>query len=717
LPVKLDWDDVPGWWAGGWSGAGSNVQEYADCQSGFIDFCWEEAKAANPGWNCQGELTRPYLDCLRAWTASSCESVLQDDECEETCPAIEGEDECYEPGEFVQSYVIDISGGELRLCDGATTTSYTEVLDASEFFAPCPCFFKSNQTYNWTVRACCGEDGTNCGPPSSASFSTSLAPEPILPRDPDWEGSGQAEPDWTTSTHEGHPVELGWCEVEEALSYIIQAYEWGTKYCPEILCPYEPNDAMLFHKEGLAVPQDFWSFYFDLDSFTKETLYDWEIATCFDEYGEDCGEFGQRWKFFGHAELAKVELVLPEDGGCVNLSSRLEWAHVGGAHSYRYNINPVPLLQYVLAISSFPFKDIWNYLELDTTYTWQVKACWDDGGNDCQEESWSDEWEFTTTGATPTNFDVEREPVTGNALIPIKLNWDDMPCAASYEYEVTEEGGIIIARGVLAGLWPPASELSINYDSGIQHPKQNTNYLWWVKTCADTEGNICGNRASGSFTTFGLSAPENPHPSDGGDFYTYENYLKWGPVLGGAFYEYEIIGEIGPTIVPSNYTFINTSELTLGTYTWRVRACLDANCQEAGPFSDDWSFDLVEGEAPGAGGIVPCGRYTDNPNTSWSERDPCGVEHIFIMIFLIIEFLLWKVIPIVLALLVLASGVIFYFSGQLGISAPIIQVKSLWKAAGLGLAVIFLAWTGISLILGLFGYQAGLFGDWWKIEF
>jgi hypothetical protein len=87
------------------------------------------------------------------------------------------------------------------------------------------------------------------------------------------------------------------------------------------------------------------------------------------------------------------------------------------------------------------------------------------------------------------------------------------------------------------------------------------------------------------------------------------------------------------------------------------------------------------------------------------------------MIFSIIDFLLWKVIPIVLVLLTLASGVIFYFSGQLGITDPPSQVKSLWKAAGIGLAVVFLAWTGISLILGLFGYQVGLLGPWWKISF
>lgn len=736
LPVKLDWNDVPGWWGGGWSGGGSSIQEYAECQRGYIDFCWDEARRLfeeykethpNAKW-CQGEWTDEYLTCLRRETKENCEKQLEeeeDDACKKKCPALEeGEQECYDPDKFVKSYKIEITG-DLRSCDdGSNLGGYTAVLGISEFFAPCPCFFKSNRTYTWTVKACCTEDGTACQEDPAkqlhASFTTSPAPEPILPADPDWAGPGRAEPNWDTSTLEGYPVELSWCEVEEAVSYIVQAYEWGAKYCPEILCPYCPDCEMLFHKEGLAVPQSFLTFYFGLDSFTKETLYSWEIATCFDEY---CtvgyySDFGQLWKFFGHTTLAKVELLSPKDGDCVNLSSQLEWKHAGGARSYIYDINPVPALQNRLATGSISFKDIWSYLGLNTSYSWQVKPCWDENGADCEEDSQSDEWNFTTTGASPAGLEVtEKDPGTGHALIPIKLNWEDVPCAASYKYEVALDGSFnnIIFEGLLAGSLPPDSEISINYDSGLQHPKQGTSYWWRVKTCADTEGNICGGWASGSFTTFTLREPENPYPPDGGELYTYEHYLKWDPVLGASFYRYELDGETA--IVSSDSAFIDTALLSLGTYNWRVRACIDGNCQEAGPSSPYWSFELAEGETPaGKGGIVPCGRYIDNPDTPWNERHPCGIEHIFIMIFSIIDYLLWKIIPIVLALLAAASGVIFYFSGQLGIPDPLTQVKSLWKAAGIGLVVIFLAWVGISLILGLFEYQVGLFGDWWKIE-
>jgi len=744
LPVKLDWDDVEGW-KGGWcSGSGyeladacgnmttaASVSPYKQCCLAKEQAC-VETKSAEINWDeltaCERRVTLYMIEDDCKWTHYQVECLHEYWESTptepepSTDPTTCGTVDCpypnlrYNPSEMVQHYEITITG-DMRDADGNAISNYSANLDQSEFIPPNPCFFKSNRTYTWSVRACCGSGG--CGPAATSAFTTNLAPEPVWPYDPDWAGPDRAEPNWTSSTYPGYPVELNWCKVDEAVSFIVQAHKWGVPYCPEILCPYCPGCPMLFQKEGKAVPQDFRSFYFDLDSFTKETLYDWKIATCFDEYGKNCGDFGQLWKFFGYITLAKVELISPKDGECVNLSSPLEWKNVGGANSYIYEIDPVPALQNRLATSSVFFKDIWDHLALNTTYSWRVKSCWDEAGTNCEEGSWSDKWEFTTTGAAPTGLNVESEPTTGNALIPIKLNWDNMPCAASYNYEVALDSGFnnIIFNGVLAGLWPPASEISINYDPSIHHPKQGADYWWRVKTCADTEGKICGSWASGSFKTFTLSKPENPYPPDGGKFYTYEHYLKWDPVLEGAFYQYEIEGKINLTVVSQNNAFINTAPLDLGTYTWRVQACLDINCEEAGPFSDDWSFDLTEGEAPGKGGIVPCGRYTDNPDTPWNEREACGIQHIFIMIFSIINFLLWKVIPIVLALLAVASGVIFYFSGQLGMADPLTQIKSLWKAAGIGLVVIFLAWTGISLLLGLFGYQVGLFGLWWKIKF
>lgn len=115
------------------------------------------------------------------------------------------------------------------------------------------------------------------------------------------------------------------------------------------------------------------------------------------------------------------------------------------------------------------------------------------------------------------------------------------------------------------------------------------------------------------------------------------------------------------------------------------------------------------------GGLVPCGRTSDNPDTPWIETEPCGIKHIFILIKNIIDFLLGKLAPLLLVLLMVYSGVIFYLSLKMEAPTPIAKVKSLWKAAGIGYGIIFFAWIIIDLILKIFGYNVGVFGPWWEL--
>jgi len=107
-----------------------------------------------------------------------------------------------------------------------------------------------------------------------------------------------------------------------------------------------------------------------------------------------------------------------------------------------------------------------------------------------------------------------------------------------------------------------------------------------------------------------------------------------------------------------------------------------------------------------AGGLIPCGQPWKNPDRPWlDETEKCGIKHLFILAYIIIDFFLWRIIPIILILLGLASGAIFYFSLQTGDTNPLIKVKALWRAAGIGLAVIFFAWMAVSIFLSILGYQ------------
>jgi hypothetical protein len=71
-------------------------------------------------------------------------------------------------------------------------------------------------------------------------------------------------------------------------------------------------------------------------------------------------------------------------------------------------------------------------------------------------------------------------------------------------------------------------------------------------------------------------------------------------------------------------------------------------------------------------------------------------------------------VPLSLVLLLLATGVIYYLSRAL--PEITIDIRSLWKAAGKGYLLIFLAWLITNLILMILGYQFGIFGHWFEIR-
>ena len=81
----------------------------------------------------------------------------------------------------------------------------------------------------------------------------------------------------------------------------------------------------------------------------------------------------------------------------------------------------------------------------------------------------------------------------------------------------------------------------------------------------------------------------------------------------------------------------------------------------------------------------------------------------------IIDFVLWRLGLIVLALLTLATGVVYYFST--GAPQTIVKVKTIWKSASVGYAIIFVGWIIINTLLIILGYQWETFGDWWQITF
>ncbi|MFH1582348.1 MAG: pilin [bacterium] len=674
LPVKLDWDDARGW-IGGW-------KEGNTCHEGCSDTCPQ---------NCYA-------------------------------PA-----ECYEKSECVRSYVLKIEG-ELLDENGATTSSHTAVLDKSEFLPPNSCFFKSNQTYTWHVKACCDTKGESCGPESTWSFTTNPAPEPFNPYDLDWEGLGMAN-----ILNQEEIESLKWCEIEDPNIYEERVFDEEIYYKPlsyKVLIYYSENDLcheqleasgqclpIILDPEIIPVPRESLppeEFLDDGSFFTKQTTYAWKVAACKDDDGQECSDYSQLWRFnTGDWDLETI-LVNPPNNTTipVGLPLSLRWSSPG-ANSFNYKIENLPsgkTKEANIALDS-------PQLSLNTVYEWSVQPCSDYNSEQC-EDSWGGPWSFRTTGGSPQLTSL---PQTG-VPIPVNFNWKAVPGAKSYVLNAQGEG---LNKDII----------TTNTSASLAYPelKQETDYSWKVKTCAREQGRVCGNYSTPqSFTTFRLNPPEHFSPEKNGSFFTNQKtqFITWERVEGANFYQYEVLFTepsseetsqacAAKTIIPETITEQANSDLLnlicLGKYQWRIRPCMDINCQDTGNWSELINFSFVKGEASSqAIGLVPCGRNEDNPETSWNERETCQFKHIFLLIRNIVDFILWTFGPLALGVLVLGTGLMFYFSIKFQDSLFLTRIKLIWKAAGIGYGILFLSWTILNLFLRIVGFQIGIFGQWWQ---
>lgn len=153
-------------------------------------------------------------------------------------------------------------------------------------------------------------------------------------------------------------------------------------------------------------------------------------------------------------------------------------------------------------------------------------------------------------------------------------------------------------------------------------------------------------------------------------------------------------------------------DLKAGDYSWAVCSCNDSRGNNCGEWSSSESFIVSSPPAEFSGGLIPCGRKYDNPDTAAiNESEPCQFKHIFLLLKNILDFLLWRLGPIIFVLLILTIGVLSYFSfGSPGIIA---RVRSILKSAITGYILIFLAWIIINIVLKLVGYTV----KWWIITF
>jgi len=376
-----------------------------------------------------------------------------------------------------------------------------------------------------------------------------------------------------------------------------------------------------------------------------------------------------------------------------------------------------------------PQEKIWR--GLDEVYTWNAEPCFirDKENIEC-EGTLSETWKFKTTGAIPQNLQSE---VTNRT----RLSWDEVEKAGSYRYQLA-------ADDAFSDIKNEETTLAIQITLDYPNVEPNTPYWWHVASCADGEGVICGEwGAPQTFTTLPINPPSAPvNPANQGKMFI-PGSLSWEPDPGASYYQYHIeyvcrdpeetleecmdvsvCGESGvpKVLVDANITSSTSAFLSTkctGQYHWAVASCADKDCAVVVP--DDpadvtlWSFTGRELPAEEEFGLVPCGRNSNNDATPYNEKEDCGLKHVGFLLQNILDFVLWKLSLIVLAVLAVFVAASTYFS--FGSPDVITRVRSVFRSYFYGVLILLFAWAIVNLIMAVFGFNVNFFGNWYEIPF
>jgi len=604
------------------------------------------------------------------------------------------------------------------------------------------CWLKNNTDYNLTIQTCCNSDGTNCNSGKEVNFKTSYAPELKSPEDLDWSGpnysafdaweyliekedyeldvegrilempNSKYNPfDWEEDFPSSYsnelvkfPIILDWCDVDEVNgedkidkgAFIMKLYQiiedeevpYSKISDGKVSLPAKPAHA------GASWVDVLTSNYYDKIHFTENEKYSWELGSCL--FGPfDCKDYGVRFSFQTENSTLSTDFrILHRDGDILGIPTTLNWVMGGKINSVKYELVGVSL-QEKTQDQSVTFDN----LKLNTSYTFKVIPCSDFDSLKCEPEN-TKSITFKTTGMAP-----KVDPLSDGQYIPFKVSFKYVPGAKSYKYSLNGTEKVI----------------SSNFDT-IYYPqaKSDTSYTFKVKSCSDEEGLNCGEYSESIiFTTFKLGEVEKiSTDANNGILYSNDRKVYWEDLEGVNYYKYSLLyngedasktctnlkekGDITGVVSDPNFS---VDSLCVGTYSTSITACLDSECNDSGE-TNSFSFVLDSkkaSEGTNSGGLVPCNRQYDDPTTAWDETQQCSLSHVFLLGRLLFDFLLGRLIPAAIVILLLLDGGLYLFHMFINFDNPAMDLiqksKQLWKAVGIGALIIFLAWTAINFFL------------------
>lgn len=112
------------------------------------------------------------------------------------------------------------------------------------------------------------------------------------------------------------------------------------------------------------------------------------------------------------------------------------------------------------------------------------------------------------------------------------------------------------------------------------------------------------------------------------------------------------------------------------------------------------------------GGLVPCGRNWDDPDTAWDERDSCQICHFIVLASRVINFMMGLVALLAVLVMIIAGLIYVKTSGD---ASLILSAKQNVNKILQGFIIIFVAWALVNLAMVLFGFTDPLGDGSWAI--